>query len=96
MAMDSESLTSLSSCKNRNFSSMGVSKVWLRKHDHEDPECNFLREIEALRHGGDLNPKKIMKRTKIRHKKLLTQTCLHKCNMLTIITSDNKKTRSEG
>jgi hypothetical protein len=37
----------------------------------------------------DINPKEIMKRTMIRHKKLLTQTCLHKDNILRIITSDN-------
>jgi hypothetical protein len=42
----------------------------------------LLRKVEALRSGQNLNPKKIPKRTKIRHKKLVTKTCLHKGNKL--------------
>jgi len=38
---------------------------------------------------GNLNPNKITKRAKIRHKKLLTQTCLDKGNELRIISCDN-------
>ena len=48
----------------------------------------FLGEVNAFRGGRDLNPKKVTKRAKIGHEKLLTETCLHKCNILRIITSD--------
>jgi hypothetical protein len=49
----------------------------------------FLGQINAIRGGRDLNPKKITKRNKIGHKKLLTKTCLDKANILRIIASDN-------
>jgi hypothetical protein len=49
----------------------------------------FLGQINAIRGGTGLNPKKITKRTKIGHKKLLTETCLDKGNILRIIASDN-------
>src|SRR4051812_22582714 len=49
----------------------------------------FLRERKDIRSGGDLNPKKIAKRTKISHKKLITKTSLDKGNILRIITSND-------
>src|SRR3954452_9611744 len=49
----------------------------------------FLRDRKAIRSGGDLNPKKISKRTKISHKKLITKTSLNKGNILRIITSND-------
>jgi hypothetical protein len=49
----------------------------------------FLRQKEPLRYGGDLNPKKVPQRTKIRHKKLITKMSLNKCNVLKVITSDD-------
>jgi hypothetical protein len=48
----------------------------------------FLRQKEPLRRGN-LNPKKVPQRTKIRHKKLITKTSLNKDNVLRVITSDD-------
>jgi hypothetical protein len=36
----------------------------------------LLRQKEPLRRGGDLNPKKVPQRAKIRHKKLITKMSL--------------------
>jgi hypothetical protein len=49
----------------------------------------LLRQKEPLSRGGDLNPKKVPQRIKIRHKKLITKTSLDKSNILRIITSDD-------
>jgi hypothetical protein len=49
----------------------------------------FLRDIKTIRSGGNLNPKKVTKRTKISHKKLITKTGLNKGNILRIITRDD-------
>jgi hypothetical protein len=49
----------------------------------------FLGDIKAIRSGGNLNPKKIVKRTKISHKELLAKTGLNKGNILRIIASDD-------
>jgi hypothetical protein len=49
----------------------------------------LLRQKEPLRHGGDLNPKKIPQRTKIRPKKLITKMSFNKSNVLRVITSDD-------
>jgi hypothetical protein len=49
----------------------------------------LLRQKEPLRRGGDLNPKKVPQRTKIKHKKLITKTSLNKGNVLRVITSDD-------
>jgi hypothetical protein len=49
----------------------------------------LLRKKEPLRHERDLNPKKVSQRTKIRHKKLITEMSLNKGNILKVITSDH-------
>jgi hypothetical protein len=49
----------------------------------------FLGDIKAIRSGGNLNPKKVAKRTKITHKELLVKTGLNKGNILRIIAGDN-------
>ncbi|KAK1609953.1 hypothetical protein QYE76_033626 [Lolium multiflorum] len=49
----------------------------------------FLRDRKAIRSGGNLNAKKIAKRTKISHKKLISKTILDKVNILGIITSND-------
>src|ERR1041385_556145 len=49
----------------------------------------FLRNKESINRGGNLNPKKITKQTKIRHEKLLTQTSLNKGDILRVVTSDD-------
>src|SRR5688572_14696175 len=49
----------------------------------------FLRQIEALKCGRNLNPKKETKRTKIRHKKLLIEMGLDKGDILRIISSND-------
>jgi hypothetical protein len=49
----------------------------------------LLRQKEPLRCGGDLNPKKVLQQTKIRHKKLITKMSLNKGNVLRVITSDD-------
>jgi hypothetical protein len=48
----------------------------------------FLGQINAIRGGRNLNPKKVTKRTKIGHKELLIEMCLDKGNILRIIASD--------
>src|SRR3954471_22470227 len=50
---------------------------------------SFLGNKESINGGGNLNPKKITKRTKIRHEKLLTQTSLNKGDILRVVTSDD-------
>jgi hypothetical protein len=49
----------------------------------------FLGDIKSIRSGGNLDPKKVAKRTKISHKKLLTKTGLDKGNILGVIAGDN-------
>jgi hypothetical protein len=49
----------------------------------------FLGDRKTIRSGGNLDPKKVAKRTKISHKKLVTKTGLNKGNILRIITSDD-------
>jgi hypothetical protein len=70
--------------------SLNSSNISKRRTIKKTLNVLFLRQVEALRHGGDLNSKKITKRTKIRRKKLLAQTCLHKGNIPRIIISDNR------
>jgi hypothetical protein len=48
----------------------------------------FLGDIESIRGGGSLNPKKAAKRTKISHKNLLTKSSLNKGNILRVVASD--------
>jgi hypothetical protein len=47
-----------------------------------------LGQVVAVRCGCDLNPKKVAKRTQIRHVKLLTLTSLNNGNILRIIPCD--------
>jgi hypothetical protein len=49
----------------------------------------LLRQKKTLKRGGDLNPKKVPQRVKIRHKKLITKMSLDKSNILSVITSDD-------
>jgi hypothetical protein len=49
----------------------------------------FLGDRKTIRSGRNLDPKKVAKRTKISHKKLVTKTGLNKDNILRIITSDD-------
>jgi hypothetical protein len=49
----------------------------------------FLEDRKTIRSGGNLDPKKVAKRTKISHKKLVTKTGLNKGYILRIITSDD-------
>jgi hypothetical protein len=49
----------------------------------------LLLRQKTLRCRGDLNPKKVPQRTKIRHKKLITKMSLNKGNVLRVITSDD-------
>jgi hypothetical protein len=49
----------------------------------------LLRQNEPIKHGGDLNPKKLPQWTKIRYKKLITKTRLNKSNIHRVITSDD-------
>jgi hypothetical protein len=49
----------------------------------------LLRQKEPIRRGGDLNPKKVPQRAKIRHKKLITKTSLDKSNILRVIIIDD-------
>src|SRR3954465_10157178 len=49
----------------------------------------FLRDVKAIRSGGNLNPNKVSKWTKISHKKQITKTSLNKGDILRIITSND-------
>jgi hypothetical protein len=49
----------------------------------------FLGDIKSIRSGGNLNPKKVAKMTKISHKKMLTKTGLNKGNILRVIAGDD-------
>jgi hypothetical protein len=49
----------------------------------------LLGQKEPLR-CGDVNPKKVPQRTKIRHKKMITKMSLNKGNILRVITSDDR------
>jgi hypothetical protein len=49
----------------------------------------LLRQKEPLRHVGDLNPKEVPQRTKIRQKKLITKMSLNRGNVLWVITCDD-------
>jgi hypothetical protein len=49
----------------------------------------LLGDIKAIQSGGNLNPKKVAKRTKISHKELLVKTGLNKVNILRIIAGDD-------
>jgi hypothetical protein len=49
----------------------------------------FLGQLETLRCRENLNPKKVTKRTKIRHQKLLTETRLHKGYILRIFSRND-------
>jgi hypothetical protein len=51
----------------------------------------FLGDIESIRSGGNLNPKKVAKRTKISHKKMLTKTGINKGNILRVINIEEEK-----
>jgi hypothetical protein len=55
----------------------------------------LLREENTIRGGGDLKSKELTKRTQIRHQKFLTETLLHKSNVLRIITCDNHHQHKE-
>jgi hypothetical protein len=49
----------------------------------------LLRKKNTISGRGDLKTKKVTKRTQIRHQKLLTETLLHKGNVLRIVTRDD-------
>jgi hypothetical protein len=49
----------------------------------------LLRQKEPLRRGRDLNPKEVLQRIKIRHKKLITKSGLNKGNIPKVISSDD-------
>jgi hypothetical protein len=55
----------------------------------------LLGDVEAIRGRRKLNPKKVAKRTKISHKKLLMGTGFSKGNVLRIITSDDHSVNIE-
>src|SRR3954468_16390011 len=57
------------------LNSMLISKSGTSKKILDVP---FLENKESINSGGNLNTKKITKRTKIRHEKLLTQASLNK------------------
>jgi hypothetical protein len=49
----------------------------------------FLGDIKSIRSGGNLNPKKVAKRTKISHEKMLTKTGLNEGNILRVIAGND-------
>jgi hypothetical protein len=49
----------------------------------------FLGDKKSIKSGGNLNPKKVAKRIKIHHKKMLTKMGLSKSNVLVIASDDH-------
>lgn len=49
-------------------------------------EPNHDQKNISIRGRRDLCPKKVLKRAKIRHNKLLPKMCLHKGNILKVVT----------
>jgi len=70
----------------RSLNSALIPKISTNK---EILDILFLRDIKSIRSGGNLNPKKVAKRTKISHKKLLTKTGLNKGNIFRVIVGDD-------
>jgi hypothetical protein len=70
----------------RSLNSALITKSSMSK---EILDILFLGDIKANRSGGNLNPKKVAKRTKISHKELLTKKGLNKGNIHRIITGDD-------
>jgi hypothetical protein len=71
---------------NRSLNGALITKRSTRK---EILDILFPRDIKTIRSGGNLNPKKVAKRTKISHKELLAKTGLNKGNILRIIAGDD-------
>jgi hypothetical protein len=69
-----------------SLSSPVISKISLIK---KILNIFLLRQKKPLRRGRDVNTKKVPQRTKIRHKKLITEMGLNKGNILRVITSDD-------
>jgi hypothetical protein len=80
------SRSKLNSKLHRSLSDTLITKISPRK---KILNILFLGDKEAIGCRRNLNPKKVAKRTKIRHEKLLTETCLNKGNVLRVITSDD-------
>jgi hypothetical protein len=66
------------------------------KIDKKILDILFLGDRKTIRSGGNLNLKKVAKRTKISHKKLVTKAGLNKGNILRVITSDDHIVNIEG
>jgi hypothetical protein len=68
-----------------------LSSPVINKRSSIEKILNILlsRQKEPLKCGGDLNPKELPQRTKIKHKKLITKMSLNKCNIVRVITSDD-------
>jgi hypothetical protein len=70
----------------RSLKSVLIPKSSTRK---EILDILFLGDIKAIGSGGNLNPKKVAKRTKISPKKLLKKMGLNKGNVLRVIVGDD-------
>jgi hypothetical protein len=68
----------------RSLSSALITKSSTSK---EILDILFLGDIKTIKGGGNLNPKKVAKRTKISHKKLLTKAGLNKGNVLRVVVA---------
>jgi hypothetical protein len=69
----------------RSLNSVLITK---RSTSKEILDILFLGDIKSIRSGGNLNPKKVVKRTKISHKKVFTKTGLNKGNILRVTAGD--------
>src|SRR4051812_20217942 len=69
----------------------GLNSAFIPKSSTSKKILNILLlgDVKAIRSGGNLNPKKVSKRTKISHKKLITKTSLNKGYILRIITGND-------
>jgi hypothetical protein len=70
----------------RSLNSVLITK---RSTSKEILDILFQDDIKSIISGGNLNPKKVAKRIKISHKKLLTKMGLNKGNVLRVIANDD-------
>jgi hypothetical protein len=77
----------------RSLSSLVISK---RSSIEKILNIILLRQKKTLRREGDLNPKKVAQRTKIRYKKLITKTSLNKGNVLRVSGRDKRAGPAHG
>jgi hypothetical protein len=80
----------ISACKMNIELHESLNSLMISKRSSIEKILNILllRQKEPLRRRGNLNPKEVTQRTKIRHKNLITKMSLNKGNVLKVITGE--------